>query len=49
MYKGNGKMSIRTTVTGQGNILKTKGMREWVYENEEMTSAIYRFTRGTYR
>jgi hypothetical protein len=33
MYKGNGKMGIRKTVTGQGNILKNKvnermGIRE---------------------
>jgi hypothetical protein len=34
-------------VTGQGNILKTKGMREWAYKNEEMTAAIYHFTGGT--
>jgi hypothetical protein len=46
MYKGNGKMGIRKTVTGRGNILKTKGMRERTYENEEMTSAIHRLTRG---
>jgi hypothetical protein len=26
---------------------KTKGMRERAYENEEMTVAIYRFTKGT--
>jgi hypothetical protein len=44
MYKGNGKMGIRKAVTGWGN--KTKGMRERAYENEEMTSAIYRLTRG---
>jgi hypothetical protein len=32
MYKGRWKTGNRTTITGQRNILKTKGMRERAYE-----------------